>query len=100
MLRIIDENRFATGDEGGVVKGKYYGVISTLVTIMVCIFCTVWDQRQKDAIFSLKEMDDAVNDMIINEARRYLICSSAEGTITSIDLPNQRLHVQVMIKIV
>jgi len=67
---------------------------------MVWIFCTVWDQRQKDAIFSLKEMDDAVNDMIINEARRYLICSSAEGTITSIDLPNQRLHVQVMIKIV
>lgn len=51
--------------------------------------------RQKDAIFSLKEMDDAVNDMITNEARRYLICSSAEGTITSIDLPNQRLHVQV-----
>jgi len=54
----------------------------------------VWDQRQKDAIFSLKEMEDTVNDMLVNDARRFLICASAEGTITAIDLNNQKMHVQ------
>ncbi|XP_059484464.1 WD repeat-containing protein 55 homolog [Neocloeon triangulifer] len=74
ILKIIDENRFATGDENGTVK--------------------IWDLRQKDAIFSLKEMEDTVNDMITTEAKRFLVCSAGEGTITSIDLNSRKLHVQ------
>nr|CAD7433248.1 unnamed protein product [Timema monikensis] len=55
----------------------------------------LWDMRKKDPIFSRKEMDDYVSKMVTTEAKRYLVCSSGEGTITSINLVSHKLHMQV-----
>nr|CAD7588669.1 unnamed protein product [Timema genevievae] len=54
----------------------------------------VWDMRKKDPIFSRKEMDDYVSKMVTTDAKRYLVCSSGEGTITSINLVSHKLHMQ------
>nr|CAD7199423.1 unnamed protein product [Timema douglasi] len=73
-LCVMDNNIFASGDDSGTVK--------------------LWDMRKKDPIFSRKEMDDYVSKMVTTEAKRYLVCSSGEGTITSINLVSHKLHMQ------
>ena len=73
-LLVMDENMLASGDDGGTVK--------------------LWDIRQKEAICSVKEVDDYVSCMITTEVQKYLVCASGEGCITSIDLATQRLHIQ------
>jgi hypothetical protein len=55
---------------------------------------SVWDIRKRNPISSLKEMDDYVSCMVTTEVQKYLACSSGEGTVTSIDLRNRRLHLQ------
>jgi hypothetical protein len=54
----------------------------------------VWDLRKNTPIWSLKEMDEYVSCMVTTEAQKYLVCTSGEGTVTSIDLRNGRLHLQ------
>jgi hypothetical protein len=54
----------------------------------------VWDIRKSNPIWSLKEMDDYVSCMVTTEAQKYLVCTSGEGTVTSVDLRNGRLHIQ------
>lgn len=71
---VVDENLLATGDDDGTVK--------------------LWDLRKESPIFSLKEMEDYVSCIITNDAKRYLICSSGEGTITTINIGSKKLHVQ------
>ncbi|XP_046395038.1 WD repeat-containing protein 55 homolog [Ischnura elegans] len=71
---VVDENLLATGDDDGTVK--------------------LWDLRKESPIFSLKEMEDYVSCIITNEAKRYLVCSSGEGTITTINVGSRKLHVQ------
>ena len=39
-------------------------------------------------------MDDYVSCMVTTEAQKYLVCTSGEGTVTSVDLRNGRLHIQ------
>jgi WD40 repeat protein len=55
---------------------------------------SVWDIRKSDPVWSLKEMDDYVSCMVTTEAQKYLVCASGEGTVTSVDLRNGRLHLQ------
>jgi hypothetical protein len=68
--------------------------------VMLCIrgltemLLSVWDIRKSNPIWSLKEMDDHVSCMVTTEAQRYLVCTSGEGTVTSIDLRNGKLHLQ------
>lgn len=66
-------------------------MFSTGVTEMLL---SVWDLRQSNPIWSLKEMDDYVSCMVTTEAQKYLVCTSGEGTVTCIDLRNRRLHLQ------
>jgi WD40 repeat protein len=58
------------------------------------MFLSVWDIRKNNPICSLKEMDDYVSCMATTEAQKYLVCTSGDGTITSLDLRNRRLHLQ------
>jgi WD40 repeat protein len=58
------------------------------------MFVSVWDIRKSSPIWSLKEMDDYVSCMVTTEAQKYLVCASGDGTITSVDLRNGRLHIQ------
>jgi WD40 repeat protein len=61
------------------------------------LFIIVWDCRQSNTnpIFSLKEMDDFVTSMITNDDKKYLVCASGDGTITTINMRTKKLHVQV-----
>jgi len=68
------------------VKLCIRGVIEMLLS--------VWDIRKSNPIWSLKEMDDYVSCMVTTEAQKYLVCTSGEGTVTSVDLRNGRLHIQ------
>ncbi|KAL1377262.1 hypothetical protein pipiens_016382 [Culex pipiens pipiens] len=68
-MSMISENTFATGDDGGVLK--------------------LWDLRQKEAIFELKEVDDFISCIITNEQKKYLLMTSGDGYLTTINM-NQR----------
>lgn len=65
---VINENLIATGDDDGTVK--------------------LWDLRRKQnaCIFSLKKNEDYISDIITNEQQRHLVCSSGDGSLTTIDL--------------
>ncbi|XP_043269333.1 WD repeat-containing protein 55 homolog isoform X2 [Venturia canescens] len=73
---ILSENTFATGDDEGVVK--------------------FWDIRRSgnDPVFSMKEMEDYVSTMITNSEKKYLVCASGDGSLTTINLSARKLHVQ------
>ncbi|XP_033216117.1 WD repeat-containing protein 55 homolog [Belonocnema kinseyi] len=75
-LTIINENTFATGDDDGVVK--------------------LWDLRQPGTqpIFSLKEMEEYVSAMVTNSDGKYLVCASGDGSLTTINIPGKKMHVQ------
>lgn len=74
-LTIVSEHVFASGDEDGVIK--------------------LWDVRHKDPIFSLSgRVKDYISGMVTTDSKRYLACTSGEGTVTSINLPARKFHVQ------
>lgn len=73
-LAVLDENLFVTGDENGCIK--------------------LWDIRKREPIFSLKEMEDYVSSIVTTEAKRYIVCTCGDGTITSFNLGNHRMHIQ------
>lgn len=45
-------------------------------------------------MFSLKKNEDYISDMITNEQQRHLVCSSGDGSLTTIDLGERRLLMQ------
>ncbi|KAG4068305.1 hypothetical protein HA402_007825 [Bradysia odoriphaga] len=75
-MHIICENMFATGDDDGTVK--------------------VWDLRERDSkpIFSLKEVDDYISDMLTNEAKKILLTTSGDGLLTAINIGARKRYVQ------
>ncbi|XP_050316908.1 WD repeat-containing protein 55 homolog [Bactrocera neohumeralis] len=73
-LHIIDENLFSTGDDGGTVK--------------------LWDIRTKDSIFSLKEVEDFISQMLTNESKKLLLVTSGDGYLTTINIGSRKLFVQ------
>ncbi|KAK0159647.1 hypothetical protein PV327_010741 [Microctonus hyperodae] len=75
-ITVLSEDTFATGDEDGTVK--------------------LWDLRQKSQTceFSLKKMNDYVSTMITNDEKKYLVCGSGDGSITTINIPARKLHCQ------
>ncbi|CAD6996448.1 WD repeat-containing protein 55 homolog [Ceratitis capitata] len=73
-LHVIDEHLFATGDDGGTVK--------------------LWDLRTKDAIFSLKEVEDFISQMLTNETKKLLLVTSGDGYLTTLNLGARKLFVQ------
>ncbi|KAK4880337.1 hypothetical protein RN001_008483 [Aquatica leii] len=76
-ITVLDDNLFCTGDDDGTVK--------------------LWDLRIKNtdkSIFSLKKNADYISDIITNESLQYLICSSGDGSLTTIDLQKRQFFVQ------
>ncbi|XP_048511074.1 WD repeat-containing protein 55 homolog isoform X2 [Athalia rosae] len=75
-MTVIDENQFATGDDSGTVK--------------------LWDLRQKGdtPLFSLKEMEDYVSAMVTTSEKKYLACASGDGSLTTLNMPARKMHVQ------
>jgi len=58
----------------------------------------VWDLRQRgnDPIFSIKKVESYISAMITNKDAKYLVCSSGDGYLTTINIPERRMHVQVL----
>ncbi|XP_058822876.1 WD repeat-containing protein 55 homolog [Topomyia yanbarensis] len=73
-MSFISENTFASGDDGGVLK--------------------MWDVRQKEAIFTLKEVDDFISRIITNDQRKYLLMTSGDGYLTTINIPQRKMYIQ------
>ncbi|GAB1864969.1 WD repeat-containing protein 55 homolog [Camponotus japonicus] len=75
-MTVISEHVFVTGDDDGVVK--------------------LWDLRQKrnDPIFSIKEVEDYISAMITNRDAKYLVCASGDGCLTTINIPERKMHIQ------
>jgi WD repeat-containing protein 55 len=70
-MHILNENMFATGDDDGTLK--------------------LWDTRQRDPnpIFSLKEVEDHISCILSNDANKYLLFTSGDGYLTTINIPGK-----------
>lgn len=57
----------------------------------------VWDLRRKgnEPIFSIKGMEDYVSAMITNRDAKYLVCASGDGSLTTLNIPERKMHLQV-----
>lgn len=89
-LTIIDENSFSTGTRYQpmchiqlfklYILGDDEGVIK------------IWDKREigHKPIYKTKKNEDYISDMLTNESKQYLVCSSGDGSLTSIDLQNRQ----------
>uniref|UniRef100_A0A0B6ZZW1 Uncharacterized protein n=1 Tax=Arion vulgaris TaxID=1028688 RepID=A0A0B6ZZW1_9EUPU len=73
-LAITGETFIATGDDDGLLK--------------------VWDMRSKTASMELKECDDFISDMIVEDNKKTIIASSGEGTLTSFNIRQKRMESQ------
>ncbi|KAK6637781.1 hypothetical protein RUM44_008203 [Polyplax serrata] len=73
-LYVFDENVICTGDEEGTIK--------------------VWDIRRDTPVMSFKKMEDFVSDIITNDAKKFLVCSSGDGTITSFNMSTKKMFIQ------
>ncbi|XP_008560229.1 WD repeat-containing protein 55 homolog isoform X1 [Microplitis demolitor] len=76
VISLITENTFATGDDDGTIK--------------------LWDSRhsERTPIFSVKKMNDYVSSMLTNDEKKYLVCSSGDGSILTINLPAKKVQCQ------
>ncbi|EDV43251.1 uncharacterized protein Dana_GF18399 [Drosophila ananassae] len=73
-LHVLNENLFATGDDAGTVK--------------------LWDLRTKQHVFELKQIDDQVTQLLSNEQNTLLLATSADGYLTTFNIPGRKLYVQ------
>lgn len=51
----------------------------------------IWDKRESGLkpIYKTKKNEDFISDMITNEYKQYLVCSSGDGSLTTIDFNNR-----------
>lgn len=75
-IKVIDENLLASGDDDGIIK--------------------LWDIREKcdKSILMVKKNEDYISDIITNDEKKYLLCSSGDGSLTTIDLVNRQYKLQ------
>ncbi|KAM4747304.1 WD repeat-containing protein 55 [Rhinophrynus dorsalis] len=71
-LLLIDENLFATGDDNGMVK--------------------VWDLRRDKAIMEMKNHEEYISDMTIDQNKKILLTSSGDGTLGVFNIKRRRFE--------
>ncbi|CAL1536605.1 unnamed protein product [Lymnaea stagnalis] len=64
----------ATGDDEGVLK--------------------VWDMRTKNATMEMKECDDFISDMVVEDNKKIILAASGEGTLTAFNIRRKRMDCQ------
>uniref|UniRef100_A0A182W6P2 WD repeat-containing protein 55 homolog n=1 Tax=Anopheles minimus TaxID=112268 RepID=A0A182W6P2_9DIPT len=74
-MAVLGEQLFATGDDDGMVK--------------------LWDLRQKDAVFSLRPVEDFISSILSNDTQqKYLLMTSGDGLLTTINIAQRKMYVQ------
>ncbi|GFR98709.1 WD repeat-containing protein 55, partial [Elysia marginata] len=73
-LVVTGDKFVATGDDDGVLK--------------------VWDMRTKTCTVEMKECDDFISDMIVDDNKKLIIASSGEGTLTAFNIRRKRMEMQ------
>ncbi|XP_054457668.1 WD repeat-containing protein 55 [Anoplopoma fimbria] len=71
-LLLVDENILATGDDGGTLK--------------------VWDMRRGSAVMDLKQHDDYISDIAVDQAKRILLTTSGDGTMGVFNIKRRRFE--------
>lgn len=51
----------------------------------------IWDKREKKPkpFYKTKKNEDYISDMLTDEYKQYLLCSSGDGSLTTIDFRNR-----------
>ncbi|XP_041360026.1 WD repeat-containing protein 55-like isoform X2 [Gigantopelta aegis] len=73
-LLVSDENFLVTGDDDGVLK--------------------VWDMRTKTATMEMKENDEFISDMVIDDHKKIVVASSGDGTLSAFNIRRKRMDLQ------
>lgn len=73
-LLCVDANIVATGDEDGCLK--------------------VWDVRLQKSVMEIKQSEEFISDMKVENAKRILLATSGEGTLTAFDIRKHKLILQ------
>ncbi|XP_069784470.1 WD repeat-containing protein 55 [Narcine bancroftii] len=73
-LKLIDENLFATGDEDGLLK--------------------VWDLRKETAFMEMKNHDDYISDITIDQKKKILLTASGDGTMGVFNIKRRSFELQ------
>ncbi|CAN2387431.1 protein localization to kinetochore [Pristimantis euphronides] len=71
-LLLIDENLFATGDDSGVLK--------------------VWDLRRGTAFMEMKNHEEYISDMVIDQNKKMLLTASGDGTMGVFNIRRRRFE--------
>ncbi|KAG8439105.1 hypothetical protein GDO86_005352 [Hymenochirus boettgeri] len=71
-LLLIDENIFATGDESGMLK--------------------VWDIRRGTSFMEMKNHEDYISDMVIDQNKKMLLTTSGDGTMGVFNIKRRRFE--------
>ncbi|KAM4564128.1 WD repeat-containing protein 55 [Fundulus diaphanus] len=71
-LLLVDENVLATGDDGGTLK--------------------VWDMRKGTAFMDMKNHDDYISDITVDQNKRILLTASGDGTMGVFNLKRRRFE--------
>ncbi|XP_017296756.1 WD repeat-containing protein 55 [Kryptolebias marmoratus] len=71
-LLLVDQNILATGDDGGTLK--------------------VWDMRKGSAIMDLKQHEDYISDITVDQAKRILLTASGDGTMGVFNIKRRRFE--------
>ncbi|XP_056372697.1 WD repeat-containing protein 55 isoform X3 [Hyla sarda] len=71
-LLLIDENLFATGDESGLLK--------------------LWDLRRGTAFMEMKNHEDYISDMTIDQNKKMLLTASGDGTMGVFNIKRRRFE--------
>uniref|UniRef100_A0A182K7C4 WD repeat-containing protein 55 homolog n=1 Tax=Anopheles christyi TaxID=43041 RepID=A0A182K7C4_9DIPT len=74
-MAVLGEHLFATGDDDGEVK--------------------LWDVRERNAVFSLRPVEDFVSSILANQQQqKYLLLTSGDGLLTTINIAQRKMYVQ------
>ncbi|XP_075458081.1 LOW QUALITY PROTEIN: WD repeat-containing protein 55 [Ascaphus truei] len=71
-LLLIDENIFATGDDNGMLK--------------------VWDLRRDVAFMEMKNHEEYISDMVIDQNKKLLLTASGDGTMGVFNIKRRRFE--------
>ncbi|XP_037614905.1 WD repeat-containing protein 55 [Sebastes umbrosus] len=71
-LLLVDQDILATGDDGGTLK--------------------VWDMRKGTAIMDMKQHEDYISDIAVDQAKRILLTASGDGTMGVFNIKRRRFE--------